>query len=326
MPFTPVHSLMGGALLFSSTSFLMKLSGRVLGISGIVYNAFFGEKQTWQRIFLGGMSAATLLMKSIRPLWIPSVASNDQGLLSFIGAGLLVGIGTKLGSGCTSGHMLCGIARLSKRSIVASATFFATGSLTANYLYNPSIYISPPTITLPSQGDVFLMIFSFVASISTFYIIQNIYKSSNNKLTKMFSVVANNATAFFSGFYFAVGLVFSGMTDPKKVLSFLRLAYPSQWDPSLLMVVLGGLLPGLLMWQFYTSKQKAPLFDRTFHLPTKRDIDLNLILGAAIFGVGWGLKGICPGPAVIVAIAHPSVPMFSFWSALFVGMNVAAVL
>lgn len=105
-------------------------------------------------------------------------------------------------------------------------------------------------------------------------------------------------TALLAGLLFGVGLVLSGMADPAKVQGFLDVT--GRWDPSLGLVMGGGLaahgvLRGLI------ARRARPLFDPRFHPPTPRHIDLRLVLGAALFGVGWGLGGYCPGPGVVAA-------------------------
>jgi uncharacterized protein len=99
-----------------------------------------------------------------------------------------------------------------------------------------------------------------------------------------------------SGLLFGAGLVVSGMTDPHKVLGFLDLF--GAWDPSLMLVMVGAIGVHALAYRLIRRRAR-PLFARSFALPTRRDIDAKLLLGAAIFGVGWGLGGYCPGPSLV---------------------------
>lgn len=101
--------------------------------------------------------------------------------------------------------------------------------------------------------------------------------------------------AFGCGALFAVGLGVSGMTQPGKVTAFLDFA--GAWDPSLLFVMAGAVLVYALGYRLVTKRPK-PLFAEAFHLPTRRSIDRPLVVGSALFGVGWGLAGFCPGPAL----------------------------
>ena len=128
--------------------------------------------------------------------------------------------------------------------------------------------------------------------------------------------------ALASGVLFGVGLVISGMTDPRKVLGFLDVA--GHWDPSLLFVMVGAIAVHALAYRAIRGRSLPWLADR-FMIPTRRDIDPKLLAGAAIFGVGWGLSGYCPGPA-IVSMAAGGVPALVFVIAMVAGMIVAAKL
>lgn len=101
--------------------------------------------------------------------------------------------------------------------------------------------------------------------------------------------------ATLAGLLFGLGLALSNMMDPAKVLSFLDLA--GQWDPSL-MLVMGGAVSITLPAFWLILKRPYPLLDKQHYLPSKIHIDKPLLIGAALFGLGWGLSGLCPGPAV----------------------------
>jgi uncharacterized membrane protein YedE/YeeE len=101
--------------------------------------------------------------------------------------------------------------------------------------------------------------------------------------------------SLFAGFLFGIGLALSKMIDPDKVLNFLDVT--GHWDPSLALVMAGALSVSVLAFHIIPQRD-APLFDNTFRLPTRTDIDKPLLIGAALFGIGWGMAGYCPGPAV----------------------------
>lgn len=122
--------------------------------------------------------------------------------------------------------------------------------------------------------------------------------------------------AFLSGLVFAVGLALGGMTDPNKVLSFLDVT--GGWDPSLAFVMGGAVLFYSPVYHYFV-KRSGPLLHHTFHLPTREDIDLRLVAGGALFGVGWGLGGFCPGPAIVSAASLRS-DVLIFVGAMLVGM------
>ena len=127
--FTPWTSLIGGMLIGAAAALFITFNGRIAGISGILGGLLKPTKgdMLWRIAFLGGMLAAPLVYGLAAPL--PEVAV-DAEVITLIVAGLLVGLGTRYGSGCTSGHGVCGIARLSPRSLVATAVFMVAGFAT----------------------------------------------------------------------------------------------------------------------------------------------------------------------------------------------------
>ncbi|MEZ5491215.1 MAG: YeeE/YedE family protein [Gammaproteobacteria bacterium] len=102
-------------------------------------------------------------------------------------------------------------------------------------------------------------------------------------------------SVFVSGLLFGLGLTVSAMVNPAKVIGFLDLA--GNWDPSLALVMIGGLAITMPAFQLVLRRDR-PLLEARFFLPTSKDVDRRLLGGAALFGVGWGLAGLCPGPAL----------------------------
>lgn len=124
------------------------------------------------------------------------------------------------------------------------------------------------------------------------------------------------AISFFAlGVLFAVGLSISGMTQPAKVLAFLDIF--GAWDPALMFVMGGAVAVNFIGYRLAIGRPH-PLLATRFDVPTRRDFDLNLVAGAALFGAGWGLAGFCPGPAV-VALASGSPDVVVFVAAMFGG-------
>ena len=123
-------------------------------------------------------------------------------------------------------------------------------------------------------------------------------------------------TALLSGLVFGLGLLLSGMGNPTKVQNFLD--FSGQWDPSLALVMGGAIAIGLLAFTWAKTRSKALLGD-LMQLPASQSIDKRLITGSAMFGVGWGLAGFCPGPALMnLATLQPEVWLFV--AAMLVGM------
>lgn len=105
-----------------------------------------------------------------------------------------------------------------------------------------------------------------------------------------------NLIALLCGIIFGIGLSLSHMINPNKVLNFLDIT--GNWDPSLIFVMIGALAVAFVSFKWILKRQ-APILAACFHISKKSSVDKSLILGAAIFGIGWGMSGYCPGPAVV---------------------------
>lgn len=123
-------------------------------------------------------------------------------------------------------------------------------------------------------------------------------------------------TGLVAGLIFGIGLTISQMTNPAKVLGFLDIF--GNWDPSLAFVM-GGAMAVTTLGYFLVWKRKSPIFEDQFHIPTNNKIDPPLILGAVLFGAGWGLAGLCPGPA-IAGLAIGGWQIWVFLAAMLTGM------
>ena len=231
-----------------------------------------------------------------------------------------------MSNGCTSGHMLCGLARLSGRSAVAVATFFPTAIIT-HHVAHPNLSTSVCPGNVPCYTPVYptpkatmslgtlavLSVFAartvpgIVAQMTALHITKNTKGSPDHTAARI-------TTQFFSGLLFALGLHISQMSHPAKVASFLSFPDLEHWDPSLALVLLFGVLPNLVENQIKGFKL-PPTFAESFALPNKtvQDIDWRFLLGAMSFGIGWGLTGTCPGPAVLRSFAQPG------WGLLWIG-------
>lgn len=125
-----------------------------------------------------------------------------------------------------------------------------------------------------------------------------------------------NVAAFFSAFIFAIGLGVGGMTDPAKIIAFLD--FTGDWDPAMILVM-GGAVVVYAVGYRWVLRRPTPLLSRYFRLPDARRPDGRLIVGAALFGVGWGLAGLCPGPA-ITSLFTGSTGVFAFVISMLVGL------
>ena len=126
--------------------------------------------------------------------------------------------------------------------------------------------------------------------------------------------------SLFCGIIFGIGLVISQMINPAKVLGFLNLF--GEWDPSLAFVMIGALIVSSPLFHLFKNKEK-PIFSTSFSISENKEIDKRLIIGSILFGAGWGLVGLCPGPA-ISSIALFKVSSVTFVFSMFIGFYIAS--
>lgn len=136
----------------------------------------------------------------------------------------------------------------------------------------------------------------------------------------------NNISALIVGFIFAIGLGISGMTQPQKVIGFLDLfgSANSSWDPSLIFVMIGAIAVHFVTYKI-VRKRKTPFFSSSWHVPTKNEITPALVVGSILFGMGWGLAGYCPGPA-ITSLASFEIKPVIFVISMILGMYIFKIL
>lgn len=225
--------------------------------------------------------------------------------------------------------MLCGLSRLSTRSLTAVALFFPSAILT-HHAIHPSLHTTlcpgpqpcytPTYPTLRTTSALLLLATSTItaARLLPTYLatltptLQSPVADTKPALSPLSP--ARNTAAFFSGLLFALGLLVSGMSHPAKVASFLSFPAWDAWDPSLGLVVMFGVLPNMVVvWR--RGLDGSPSLGSGFALPAKgwADIDTRFVTGAVAFGVGWGVSGTCPGPAVLRAVMQP------VWGLLWMG-------
>jgi uncharacterized protein len=188
--------------------------------------------------------------------------------------------------------MLCGVSRLSPRSVAATATFFAT-AVGLTQFRNPSGPSFVP-VTLSRNAIILLLVFQLPLLLYRFVIPyvtpKNLYKA---------------VSSFVIALHFGFGLALAGMLQPSKIQNFLALPFSPNFDPSLLFVAIGGLLPNLLTWVTYLRDMPRPKFSEKFEIPQRFEIDWTLIVGSVLFGLGWGWLGVCPGPGIVLEGAFP---------------------
>ncbi|WP_311066077.1 DUF6691 family protein [Halomonas sp. DWK9] len=135
----------------------------------------------------------------------------------------------------------------------------------------------------------------------------------------MSTPAVRTAAGYLAGLLFGLGLAMSGMTDPARVLGFLDIT--GAWDPTLIFV-LGAAVGTTFVGYRLVFARGTPLFSTKFQLPTKQELDAKLLGGAALFGVGWGLSGYCPGPA-IASVGGLTLPLLALLAAMVLGWWIA---
>ncbi|KAJ5225247.1 hypothetical protein N7468_006472 [Penicillium chermesinum] len=309
--FTPVQTSLGALLLFHGSSGLLFHNGVVFGISSLVSGCIFNPSRDNVPIVAGLMSSiipVCLFAPSLIPDY-PASPNSLGSLAATMGVGFLLGWGTKNGRGCTSGHMLCGLSRLSPRSLIATAVFFTTALVTANISGAfPSCGTKPCyTAVSPTGAELVFMGSAVVlAGITNMVVVPKALSRSEN---------SQSIFSYLAGLEFGLGLLISGMADSAKVLRFF--AFPtdiSRFDPSLALIIVFGIGPSLLAFltqgpgQATENRPKTkPTLSDHWKLPTATvaDIDWRFLAGAAAFGVAWGLRGVCPGPALLRGAFQP---------------------
>ena len=232
--------------------------------------------------------------------------------MGFIVAGFMVGFGTKLSNGCTSGHGLCGLPRLSPRSWIAVITFLSTaiGVSTLDYYFGLGPISGGQNYTSPIEIDHNLSA-NVVLALGILLPIIGIIKSG-----KIFDQII----VFIVGFLFAAGLMISGMSRRANILHFVQIN--NNWNPALLFVLGCGLVINFITFNVMrkkgTSLNGTPVFD-----PKSSAIDWKLIFGAFCFGIGWGIGGMCPGP-FLVLITVTGLQTTIYWGvSMVIGMKIA---
>lgn len=289
--FTPTSATLGGCLIGTAAAMMLYTTGRIAGISGIVGGLLkpsSGGERMWRGAFVGGLVAGGAFTHLLLNESVPEIPLD---YISLIAGGMLVGFGTRLGNGCTSGHGVCGLSRFSGRSLAATLTFMTTGVISA---------IVAPALSPTSK---LLLACSGVTTAALMLLRSRSHSSPSGAVDTVPTMHAISTGV--SGLVFGSGLALSGMTNPAKVASFLKIN--EAWDPSLMFVMGAAVVLGSLTFNYILPKNtkdnvdRIPLFARKWYVVSRSDIDLRLIAGAAMFGAGWGLAGMCPGPALVVS-------------------------
>lgn len=302
-------AVLGGSFIALSTSLHLLILGRITGMSGMFFTIIRLAKKEHligKICCVFGIVLIPFLFYysdtrhfevdgySYRVLDDQDEANDDLSLAGWAVGGVLVGFGTKLGNGCTSGHGVCGLPRLSLRSFVAVGSFLTTAvGISTLRFHEPFLHETD------TASDRLIEVYDHVAQAGMallFLIVLGLC------LYCLFTKKApeeryDPIVSFVVGGIFGMGLLVSGMCRRTKIRDFLSLG--DGWDPSLMFVLLAAVSINFLTFRLILKHSKAPLLGKECQLPKKKTIDWQVIVGPAIFGLGWGISGFCPGPGMV---------------------------
>lgn len=303
------NGIVGGLVVGSSATLFLLLAGKITGISGIAENVVrVSEGDEWSVSYLLGLGTAGVLFR----VYDPSVfgPATDLSLPAVVAAGLLTGFGTRLGGGCTSGHGICGLSRRSPRSLAAVMSFMLSGAATAylarSPLYRSLVHTGSAAVSAAAASSPLVYFAPTLAMLGGAYLYAHSKKNfaahevSGKTSFKQAASWKQHAISFASALLFGLGLGYSGMCNPQRVVRFLDFAGADGWDPTLAGVMGGGLLVTGVAFPLLHLNDVQTCRNLKFDAhPDNVKIDWRLLLGSALFGVGWGLGGACPGPAFV---------------------------
>ena len=326
---TAMNSIIGGAIMALASTLHLYLNGKITGISGALFRTITFTDFSYNFSFIIGMLFTSSFIKcffdpmlppetldSAIFMETPSKFVGDLSIIGFILAGFLVGFGAKMANGCTSGHGVCGLPRLSKRSFVAIGFFMVFGILMATIRYYIP-FLRPSSYAFNVWENSFIYFGTLILSVSGFLAnLFNVYRSGIQ------DKVRDILVSFCVGCLFCFGLIESGMIQRHVVVEFLTLG--KVWNYQLAFVLGTAVGINLFTFNFILKKTTRPKFKENYDLPTKTEVDNKLCVGAALFGLGWGLAGICPGPAVIACYLYcPQTLAFCIF--LGIGMYIESI-
>jgi uncharacterized membrane protein YedE/YeeE len=334
---------LGGLLIGVSSTALLASLGKISGVSGIVGrsvipcsqsitpSAWLAAHSTNLSYILGLLGAGYVFMASSEgDGFAQSTGHGEKATIVTVLSGLCVGFGARLGSGCVSGHGVCGLPRLSLRSLTAVSTFMLTGAggaligrtLEQNRVSFPALDSLLELMAgsghrghLPA-AIVAMAVFSFFMAIRAKKhqdTVCNLKKTDGDKVTPAAAPsirLTDHLVHFITAFGFGWGLCMSGMTNANKVRGFLDFSGPDGWDPSLMGVMAGAVGFNLISFRLLRQWQVVPVcsgpscesLDKIIKYgndPENLKVNRRLVIGSIIFGIGWGMGGLCPGPSLV---------------------------
>ena len=282
------NPIIGGLIMSISSSLHLLLKGKITGISGTYFKTVKGMEEYYNLCFILGMlTISTLNYISTLKEYI-----NGLSFLGFAISGFLTGFGTKMGNGCTSGHGVCGLPRLSKRSFCAVSMFMTFGIITAHLKKKYNLFSFDDYDFFSKFEIKNINFYALIVCISLYVMIL-----SKTLIQKKINNFRDYIISFLIGASFSYGLIKSGMGNRQNVMNFLLIG--ENMDISLVFVLSTAVGLNLITFNTIIYVIKKPIFHPNLQLPNVVEIDNKLIVGEIIFGIGWGLGGICPGPALV---------------------------
>jgi len=283
----PYEAVVGGLFIGVASGVYMLLAQRVAGNSGALKALVLGPAEPAKLAFLAGLcTSGAAVGQKLKPdcFEIPAPPASPQLLVS----GMAIGLGTVLGNGCTSGHGLCGISRLSRRSIVAVCVFMGCAAATATLRsgqFEVASITQPDRITPDAAKLALALAGGFGAILLPLPLL------THPAVREMFVSVC-------VGLCFGTGLALGGMVRPSVVLHALS---PESFDPTLWILFSTALGTTFVLYRLAAASGVAAA-----NFVAGGAIDLQLLLGASLFGIGWGSCGFCPGPLLVAIGADPT--------------------
>lgn len=282
------------AILVSSRTILF---GKVTGISGILSDTItYNQVKDYDRfkatMFIGGILCGGAIAKVYLPACFEDWSTLPVQRLVI--AGVLVGFGTKTANGCTSGHGVCGISNFRLRSLAATMAFMLAGFVTA-MAADTSSFLPKFSNTLP-QERAGAVVGVMIAVCIVIVIVSALFKDSSLVTNGYGNVIISGIFDCIFGITFALAMAVSNMSKLSATISFLDLRY---WNPALAFIMGGAIcINAPLQYLIANKGPSKPFLGVEFSCPKLKEVDIKLIGGSIIFGVGWGLCGACPGPAI----------------------------
>jgi len=305
--FLPAQAAIGGVFIGAACGLYMLLQSRIAGNSGQLKALVNGSAEPAQIGFICGLLAGGHLMGKLMP-HLFEAAPVPSPYLALVG--LSVGLGTALANGCTSGHGLCGLSRLSLRSLAAVPTFMGAAIVTATSMTTTTFGGLAPFAATPDA--VYILSLKLAAALAA-------------SLPPYFLAPASVKPAYaglYVGSCFAFGLSIGGMVKPSVIIGALS---PGKVDLTLWALFCTALAVTFALYRLAAHTfgiKQSSVYGQRQAMP-----DLKLIVGSALFGIGWGAGGVCPGPFVVGLGAAPLEPgSLLFAGSLALGMRVASPL